>query len=316
MWLAVILFVIIVLVTGWRKVLDVRNEFGAAMRARINIAASLLDRTIFQHDSHVEELIALAEKEPLIELLTSRFENLHVYSEKDHFFVLDSHGRIILISAPFSSYKDLDFSTALFQTKENKRSVFHHQSLLTKQPVVSILYPLPDGLRLIIEESIDNIVAAMSHFEAGRIYNNEIFFLLSASGQVVYHPDRELVKSRHPLGFEMKERTAADDDGLFSYRYHGVDYLASCLDFPSLPDWTLCCAVPRAEMISSVKETVTSQILMLMLLFILFFIFLQTALNRFSPSRSAESLLRFKIPLTPSLRFLLRNGSRKSRNST
>ena len=64
LWLAVVSFIIIVLVTGWSKVLEVRNEYAAAMRARINIAASLLGRTIFQHDSYVEELILQAGKEP------------------------------------------------------------------------------------------------------------------------------------------------------------------------------------------------------------------------------------------------------------
>ena len=182
---------------------------------------------------------------------------------------------------PINPVKDLDFNAVLPQANSGDRPVFHHQSLLTKQSVLSLVYPLPNGMRLVIEQSLDNIVSAMSHFEAGRNYNGELFFLLSSSGQVVYHPDRELVKSRNNLGFEMKERTQPDDDGLFSYRHHGVDYLASSLDVPSLPDWTLYCAIPRAAMISTVRETVITQVMMLIVLFSLFFILLQSALNRF-----------------------------------
>ena len=297
LWLAVVSFIIIVLVTGWSKVLEVRNEYAAAMRARINIAASLLGRTIFQHDSYVKKLILQAGKEPIAKLLTCQLENLHFRSRGDHFYVLDRQGKISLISEPYSSYKGLDFNAVLPQPNSGDRLISHHQSLLTKRSVVSLVYPLPNGLRLVVEQSLDNIVSAMGHFEAGKHYSDELFFLLSSSGQVVYHPDRKLVKSRHNIAFEMKERTATDDDGLFSYRYHGVDYLASSLKFPSLPDWTLYCSVPSAEMINAVKEAMITQVMMLIVLFGLFFMILQSALNRFFSRPISRIVTSFHDPV-------------------
>ncbi len=290
---AVFCFVITASVTGWWKWCELKKGYGEAMQARTKIASSLLGGIIHHHDYFVKSVVDLAANKPICEIFSALQADVNFKIHNDTFYVLDSHGRVICISAPYEEFKGLDFSAIVPPGKAPAGNAFHHQSLLTTKPVISTSYPLPGGDTLVVEHSYDNFFKVMAHFEEGKIYDREIFFLLSATGQVVYHPDPELVKSRANFGFDMQDRTRPDTFGLFSFRYHGKKFLACSREFAVPAGWTLYYAVPTRDLLSIVKGEVIDSCGLLLVQFILLFTGLHLILNRFfaNPMRKIVTAL-------------------------
>ena len=279
--LAILLFAIDALVSGVWKYREVKTDYKRVMTARISIARSLVTETIFHYDPYVKNVLDRIGDEPIEEVFPAFSDMLYFPDVGDASYLLDSHGTVVDIVDPFTPYKGLTFNVLTSPREKGSRSAFHHQSLLTKRSVVGIQYPLPEDMSLVVERDLENIIPVMVHFEKGKLFPGEIFFVLSSIGQVVYHPDRTLIKSRHNVGFDMKEKTTPDIDGHFSFYLQGKEYIAASEEFSVPPGWTIYYAVPHAEMVKAIRDAVINQTLLLMAIFAIIFIILQVVLARF-----------------------------------
>jgi len=273
-------FLLIFLLTGVAEYWKLRVEYSATMRARINVAQALIKDVLFHTDAMVQPLLKKhsgQRDELLSQLAASRYFEFH----GDSFYVLDSHGKVLLISEPYLEYKGLDFSAMISQKSGYRRKVDHHyQSLLSKKSVVTIQYPLDDGL-LVVERSLEHFIPVMASFESGRLYEGEMFFVLSTTGRTIYHPDHSLMATRHNLGFDLKNRTLPERDGFFSFRYKGFTYVALSEQFTEPSDWTMYYSIPRSVMIQSIKSDMLNQLGFMLFFFLLLYLTLRVVFDRF-----------------------------------
>ncbi len=278
---ALVLFPTIALLSGLVEYNRIRAEYSAAMHTRITVAQALIREELFRTDSLVASIGS--ELDPghpgaiLSRLINSRFFEL----QGDTFFVLDPQGIVAAISKPYSDYIGLDFSSMIPAQAGRERLVRYYQSLLTKRSVIAIQYPLENGNILVVERPLDKFIPIMASFEEGKRYAGELFFVLSTAGQTIYHPDRTLMETRYNLGFDLKERTAPDNDGFFSFVYHGHRFIAQRQQFTEPPGWVMYYSVPASEMTGTLFKLLGSQLLFPVFLFLLLFFAFYFVFTRF-----------------------------------
>jgi len=281
LFLALVVFTIVALVSGLLEYNEIRAEHSKIMAAKIGMARLLVGETIFEYDEYVTTILNESADKEVGELLADLLDLLHFPNPHDTYYVIDSQGKVILIAEAYVEYWGLDFNALLPSKDIEQPLVSHYQSLLTDSPVVGIQYPLPEGMRLIIERDLKNIIPTMAHLEAGRLFAGELFFVLSASGRVVYHPDSFLTNSRHNLGFDIKKKTSPDADGRFTFVLRGVEYDAASEEFSVPPGWVIYYAVPRAEIVRAVQTAVINHIVLLLTTFAAVFVILQIFWHNF-----------------------------------
>ncbi|HHD57495.1 MAG TPA: hypothetical protein ENK89_07460, partial [Desulfobulbaceae bacterium] len=289
---AFLLFPVIILSSGLVEYRRIRAEYSAAMHTRIAVAQALLREELFRTDSLVASIgHKLDPDQPggvLARLMTGRFFALL----GETFYVLDPQGTVVAISQPYKDYIGLDFSAMAPPVQAGKkRLVLYYQSLLTKRSVLAIQYHLDNERLLVIERPLEQFVPIMAAFEEGRRYAGELFFVLSTAGRTIYHPDPTLMETRYNLGFDLKNRTAPDKDGFFSFIYHGHRYVAQCKPFTEPSGWIMYYSVPASEMIGAITRLLGSQVLFLTFLFFLLLVVLHFVFIRFF-SRPVRNLVQ------------------------
>ncbi|MCF6185901.1 MAG: ATP-binding protein [Desulfobulbaceae bacterium] len=271
-------FLIVALVSGVVEYQRARAEYSRTMQARINVARALIKDALFHTDTMVSSVLNSGpgrSEELFSRLADSSYFKFH----QDSFYVLDPQGRVFLISKPYREYIGLDFSAMVPKERGRTRQV--HQSLLTKDSVVTIQYALDDGYLLVIERSLKNFTSIMAGFSKGKLYEGEIIFVLSATGRTIYHPDTTLMATRYNLGFNLKSRTVPDDSGLFSFKYNGGSFIALSEQFTEPSDWIIYYSIPKSVMTRAVTKILFNQFASLLLLFFLLFFALHFVFNRF-----------------------------------
>ncbi len=134
---------------------------------------------------------------------------------------------------------------------------------------------------MIVERSLANIIPALASFEDGKLFEDEMFFVLSTTGQTIYHPDRSLMATRHNLGFDLKNITSPDETGLFSFFYQGQKFIALGEQFTEPDNWIIYYCIPEAVANKTIKKNLINQLIFLLLLFLLLFFILQRFFNNF-----------------------------------
>ena len=202
-FVGIAVFMIVSILTGVSEYQETLAEYSSAMRARINVARTLTRDVLFHTDAMVQRVLRSHPdnmEELFSQLAASRYFEFH----GDSFYVLDSQGKVVVISKPHSEYTGLDFSSMISAESTSTRKVQHHyQSLLTNRSVVTIQYPLDNGYLLMVERSLENITPIIASFEDGKLYAEELFFVLSTDGRTIYHPNHFLMETRHNLAFDL-----------------------------------------------------------------------------------------------------------------
>ncbi len=269
---------LLTVVVEYRKI---RLEYSTAMHARINVASVLMQDALFHTDGIVRSIVQ-SHGDNLQELLAYLGKSHYFDFYGDSFYVLDPHGKVIQISKPYCDYKGLDFSTMLAGKSGRERQVQHrYQSLLTKRSVVTIQYLLRDGYVLIVERSLENFIPLMSSFEAGKLFEKEIFFVLSSTGQALYHPNRSFMDTRHNIAFDLKDRSSSDKSGLFTFVYQKEKFIALHKQFAEPSDWNMYYCIPTSVMNGSIQKILFFQFAFLLLFFLFLFLTLRIVFSRY-----------------------------------
>ena len=280
---AIIVFVIVALITGVFEYREVCTEYSKNMHARINIARTLMKDTLFRTDVVVNSI--LKEHPDNIEALFEHLSRSNYFESAGDIYILDPNGRVLYISEPYSEYKGLNFSSMVSSESSQWRKVQHHyQSLLSKRSVVTIQYPLNNQFVLVVERSLNTFIPVMAVFEEGKLYNDELFFVLSTNGRALYHPDRQLMDTRHNVGFELKERSSPNALGLFDFTYNNRNYIALSAQFTEPADWMIYYAIPQSVMQAAIQKALAFQLCLLLLGFLLLFTTLRLIFDKFFSS--------------------------------
>lgn len=283
-------FIAISILTVFREYRKIRLEYSTAMHARINVASTLIQNTLFHTDSMVQSVLKLHPDnfEALLDDLTA---SRYFYFHGDSFYVLDSSGTVIWISQPYSEYIGLDFSAMVSENSNQKRRVQHHyQSLLTKRSVVTIQYPLQNGYLLIVECNLENFIPVMASFETGKLFEEEMVFLLSTTGQTLYHPDRSLMETRHNLAFDLKDISAPDENGLFTFLFQNKKFVALHKQLTEPSDWNIYYCVSTSVLNRSLQKSILYHLGFLLLFFFLLFLTLRIVFHKYF-SRPIDNII-------------------------
>jgi PAS domain S-box-containing protein len=279
---AVCVFVLVVLISGVIEYRRVRAEFSSVMGARINVARALMKNTLSRTDKLVQSLIQDIRREDFDELVSRLDASMYFGLSGDSFYILDHIGKVVQISRPYAQYKGVDFSAMVTTGYNRKNHTYHHfQSLLTKESVVTIQYPLYKKFILVIERGLGDFISIMKSFSRGALYDGEQLFVLSEKGRVIYHPDESLMTTRYNLGFDLRQRTELVPGSFFTFSYHGKEYISIKENFGEPAGWIIYYSVPSSVMSEAVKKVLWHQIGFLLFLFLLIFSLIHIVFIRF-----------------------------------
>ena len=290
LFVALALFPLIALCSGLLEFKRIREAYSLTMHTRLNVAQSIVREELHHVDGLVDSLRKTLDEqreEPLI----SRLVDARLFTLLgDTFYLLDETGKVVAISKPYQEYLGLDFSAMAPWPDTNSRQVHYYQSLLTKKSVVAISYPFGEGRQLVVESPADKFVPIMASFEGAKRYEGELFFVLCKNGLTVYHPDRELIRTRYNFGFELKHRTPPDRDGFFTFFCDGKKYIGLSAVFTDPSDWVMYYSIPASVLTHELLRRLSSQFLFLAALLIALLLVLNIAFARFF-ARPVRSLV-------------------------
>lgn len=258
----------------------VKSEIAAIMQEAARSSTALINDVIHQHHRYIEQAIAsLPDGDDLLihQYLTGE---LSLFSSIDNYFVLNEGRRVIATSTgKAENFIGFDFSYRDDIKQEFAVSPVR-QSLVRQNPVITISYPLKQGRILLVEKNLFSIAPILRHINQGGRLAAMFVFVLTADGTVVYHPLAELVSSRHNLGFELQDWSAADANGLRTYSYNGQRFINYRTPFRTPDGWFFYASIPLAETTRMVGKVLIAEVLHITLFFLVLLFVFQLLINR------------------------------------
>jgi diguanylate cyclase (GGDEF)-like protein/PAS domain S-box-containing protein len=250
------------------------------MSSRIDITQGIIAELLRQEQKHIRGLISQLARYPANDEDRLLKRVLSVDEGDDLFYLLDQNGRVCLIADPYRQHLGLDFSHLAF-IAERKPVSGVHQSLVTRQSVISFLSEMGDGRLLVLEKRLQEFLPLFAQLEQGEMIPEEQLFVLAGDGTVIYHPNPELVRSRHNLGLELRNWQGPDLNGLYRFdlgREHSIG-VQRTLDKPS--GWRLYYSAPFDLLTDTVLQEIAVQFVVLASVFFAAFAALGWLLQRY-----------------------------------
>jgi PAS domain S-box-containing protein len=256
-----------------------KHDYASAMKSIVGTCDAIIGDYIDKKQKHIQNIIAKIPDSESSVIMTSLQENLRLQDEGDMYYILDKDRHIIYIQDTYKQYLGLDLSHIEHISKKMPVSKVH-QSLFSKQSVVSYIYPLTGGNLLVLEKDLSGVVPLVRHFNPGEFFSGGYLFILSSDGTVIYHPDGQMMKSRHNLGFELTDWSILGPRGLQTLTYQGQKYLCHKQALEKVTGWTLFFMVPNAVLIHAIGYKIAQFFLIYAALLSLLIFFLQFVINK------------------------------------
>lgn len=256
-----------------------RNDYASAMITTVTTCGEIIRDYLSQYHEYIQHSIARIPDGPESAVIQYLQENLHFQNLRDSYYILDRSNSIIHIQKPYEQYQGINLSHIEYIGKKIPVSKVH-QSLFSRQPVVSFLYPLNGDRLIVLEKDLEGIIPLAQHFNLGEILKGGYLFILSSDGTVVYHPDRHLIDSRHNLGFELTNWSEPDSRGLQTFLYHDKRYLCYRAKLEEPIGWSLYFVVPKAELFQALVYRVGQIFVIFAAVFSFLIFFLQFIVNK------------------------------------
>jgi two-component system, cell cycle sensor histidine kinase and response regulator CckA len=256
-----------------------KDYYASAMITTVTTCGEIIRDYLNQYHEYIQHVIEEVPDYSEDGIIKYMQDNLHFQNFKDIFYILDPSNTIIFIQNPYGEYRGINLSHIGYIAKGVPVSRVH-QSLFSQQPVVSFLYQLGGDKLIVFEKSLEGIIPLAQHFNLGEILKGSYLFILSSNGTVVYHPDKQLIESRHNLGFELTNWSRPDSRGLQTFTYHTKRYLCyrSTLEEPI--GWSLYFVVPNAELLKTLIYRIGQIFVIFAVVFLFLTFFLQFMVNR------------------------------------
>ncbi|MDJ0806935.1 MAG: EAL domain-containing protein [Gammaproteobacteria bacterium] len=259
-----------------------KQEMSHILHGRVEVIEGTVEEMLRQEQAKIEHLVndlADSGSTSVSHLMESAY---YLSSQGSVFYLLNRAGRIELISNPerYGQFLGLDFSHLDFVIEMDLISSVY-QSLITRRSVISLLTAIGDGRMLVVEKDLQDFVPLLNQFGRGELIQDEMLFVLSEDGAVIYHPETRLIQSRHNLGLELRRISGPDTLGLVDFhlgaeRYYGVEKELS------LPmGWRLYNVVPTAILTAHAIEEILIQVLVLVGLIIMLMLTMGWLLQRY-----------------------------------
>ena len=214
-------------------------------------------------------------------------QDIHLHGQENILYILDADNRIEAISAAFSNFIGLDFSHLPYL--RDRRSISSvHQSLFSSRSVISLTQKLHDNRLLVQEKNTSDLIPQIALFGQQELIPDGQLFVLSSDGTIVYHPDEELVRSRHNLGLELISQSPRDQRGLRSYEIRGRRFLVYEEELHTPSGWKVYFATPLRTLLEKAVWEILVQFGILLLVFTSLLIALVMLLNRFFSTPMAD----------------------------
>ena len=275
----VFFFIFSALIISTLDIRQKKKDYASAMKSIVKTCDGIIGDYIDKKHKHIQNIIAnIPDREPS-GLMTFLQEKLRLQDEGDMYYILDKHRRIIYIQDSYKQYLGLNlFHIEHISAKMPVSKV--HQSLFSKQSVVSFIYPLTGDNLLVLEKDLSGVVPLVRRFNPDEFFSGGYLFILSSDGTVIYHPDGQLMKSRHNLGFELTDWSILDPRGLQTVTYQGQKYLCHKQVLEKVTGWTLFFMVPNAVLIHAIGYKIAQFFLIYAALLSLLIFFLQFMINK------------------------------------
>jgi PAS domain S-box-containing protein len=249
------------------------------MKSIVKTCDAIIGDNIDRKHKYIQNIIAkIPDSEPH-RIMTYLQENLRLQDEGDMYYILDKNRNIIFIQDIYKHYLGIDLSHIEHISKKMPVSKVH-QSLFSKQSVVSFIYPLSGDNLLVLEKDLSGVVPLIRRFNPGEFFSGGYLFILSSDGTVIYHPEVQLMRSRHNLGFELTDWSISDPMGLQTVTYQGQKYLCHKQALEKVTGWTLFFMVPNTVLIHSIGYNIAQFFLIYAALLSLLIFFLQFMINK------------------------------------
>jgi PAS domain S-box-containing protein len=204
-------------------------------------------------------------------------------------YVLDKEGRVILINPAQTQFIGFNLSHMAWRHRQQGFST-SYQSVFTNASVIAEIYPLPDGMSLVLERDVLSILSELDIFREEFGVHGISLFIMDQQGLAIYHPDPDVVRSRHNLGFEMKDG-GKKTQGLEHILYENQLYYGSQQELDSPSGWRLLLLASANFVRAELTRVLLQQLFVLFIFCGLIALTLGFYLNRFF-SRPVRGMVR------------------------
>lgn len=267
------------LILGILEVNKKKSEYALAMVNSVDLCKAMITDFINRENEYIQNIVATIpdNERPNISAYLKR--EIRLRNLRDVYYILGEENHIIYIDDRFKQYQGFDLSHINYISNQTPVSRVR-QSLFSQKTVVSFLHPLPDNKKLVLERDTSGIIPIVELFNVAEIIKKGEVFILSAEGTVVYHPDRDLIKTRHNLGFELEELAKPDSKGIRELYYNNQKYLyyKGALENPA--GWTVYFTLPNNILLRDISISVVQIFLVYAALFTFLLLFLLFFLNK------------------------------------
>jgi len=265
------------LIIGMLEVDKKKSEYALAMVNSVDLCKTMITDYINRENEYIKDIIATMPDHERPNTSAYLKREIHLRNLRDRYYILGPQNHIIYIDDRFKEYQGFDLSHIDYISNQIPVSRVR-QSLFSQKTVVSFLHPLPDNKKLVLERDTSGIIPIVELFNVAEIIKKGEIFILSAEGTVIYHPDRDLIKTRHNLGFELEELAKPDSKGIRELYYNNQKYLyyKGALENPA--GWTVYFTLPKNTLVRDIFISVVRIFLVyaalstFLLLFLLFFL--------------------------------------------
>ncbi|MBU0485883.1 MAG: PAS domain-containing protein [Proteobacteria bacterium] len=272
---------------------DLAQDMKNAAKTCIELTSDYIDR---YHDL-ITALIAALPSDHELTIINYFKKNLPLLGPGDHYYILNSQGRMIYTSGNYEEFINFDFSHLEYiQANENISEI--HQSIFHNQPVITLAFKLPGKNMLLLEKSISNLIPLLHHINITGTQGQALMFILSANGTVVYHPDHELMTSRHNLGFELKNQSTPNHRGLRTYTYKNQKYISYTQSFTKPLGWQFYASLPYQAIIPRIIRHTGRQFLLITGILIFLILIIRQKINT-SLSKPLSQISNFISEIKP-----------------
>ncbi len=174
-------------------------------------------------------------------------DNLRLGRPQTNFEILDNRGILKYVSNPkYRHYLGLDFSHFDYiKSKERVSGV--HQSFFSSRPVITICYPLQNGI-LLIEKEVARLTERLEKIPRPSMDGSQIF-ILSDEGTVIFHENKEFIRTRENLLSRFEEWLGPDSMGFYTVLLDGTRYWCMKKGFSYPRSWFFYAAIPQSKIL-------------------------------------------------------------------
>ncbi|MBC8318716.1 MAG: PAS domain S-box protein [Desulfobulbaceae bacterium] len=275
----VLAFFVVGGLTGMRQYTLRMDEATEVMSRQSSIVKNFIGTHLAIEHERFEALGRELQGHTLQEIVEQLRQRLYPVIMGNIIYVLDSHSQVVLINPELDQFLGFDLAHMPYR-KDNQAVSNAYQSVFSNRSVVALVYPLTAGLSLVVERDVRSILSEMGTFSDEFAIHGVTLVVMDQEGKAIYHPDQELVRSRHNLAFDLKTG-AEKGNGLVPAVYLNQSYYVYGVDLDMPAGWRAVLLLPFSHLMNELTKVVLFQLFAVFLLCVFLALALGFFLNRF-----------------------------------